>query len=113
MLDKSNVDFEKLCAYAKDAAYVTIDKKLPKDQLHFAKTHRGQPDVTMFDFTSLSQSVNSARILEKHGKPLLISMVGDSLLEVYRPLPPSLSQNAYTIKKLTKISIQIIVSSVL
>ncbi len=82
MLDKSNVSFLKLSDYAKDAAFIAINKKLPKDELKFAKNQYGNPDVSIFDFTSLYQSVNSSRFIEKNGKLLLVSLVGDSLIEV-------------------------------
>jgi hypothetical protein len=50
--------------------------------LNFAKNHNGQPDVAMFDFTSLFQAENSSRIVERNNKKLFMSLVGDSLLEV-------------------------------
>ena len=36
----------------------------------------------MFDFTSLFHAVNASRIIERHGKQILMALVGDSLLEV-------------------------------
>lgn len=80
LLAKENVNFDKLCEYAKEAAYVSTNKKLPV--LNFAKNHYGQADVAMFDFTSLFQAENSTRIIERSGKRLLMALVGDSLLEV-------------------------------
>ncbi len=80
LLSKENVNFEALCDYAKLAAYVSTNRKLNK--LVFAKNHYGQADVAMFDFTSLFQSENASRIIERRGKRLLMSLVGDSLLEV-------------------------------
>ena len=80
LLAKENVNFDKLCDYAKEAAYVSTNKKLTT--LNFAKNHYGQPDVAMFDFTSLFQSENATRIVERKGKKLMMSLVGDSLLEV-------------------------------
>ena len=50
--------------------------------LDFAKNHYGQPDVAMFDFTSLFQSENASRVIERKGKKIFMSLVGDSLLEV-------------------------------
>ena len=109
LLAKENVNFELLCEYAKEAAYVSTNKKL--SSLTFAKNHYGQvtcisfylkelslvfnlnflnfalqADVAMFDFTSLFQAENSTRIVEKHGKRILLSLVGDSLLEVRKHL---------------------------
>ena len=77
---KENVDFEKLCEFAKEAAFVSTNKKLTT--LNYALNHHGQPDVAMFDFTSLFQAENSLRIVERNNKRLLMSLVGDSLLEV-------------------------------
>lgn len=77
---KENVNFDKLCDYAKEAAYVSTNKKLTR--LDFAPNHYKQPDVAMFDFTSLFQAENASRIVERSGKKMLLSLVGDSLLEV-------------------------------
>ena len=71
-----------MCDYARDAAHAAINKKLDKSQLIFAKNDSGSNDVSMFDFTSLYQAVNSSRIVEKHGHKLFLSLVGDSLVEV-------------------------------
>jgi hypothetical protein len=83
LLAKENVNFEKLCDYAKEAAFNSTNKKLAR--LDFAKNHYGQPDVAMFDFTSLFQSENASRILERHGKRLMLGLIGDSLLEPFWP----------------------------
>lgn len=82
LLSKENVNFEALCDYAKLAAYVSTNRKL--STLVFAKNHYGQADVAMFDFTSLFQSENASRIIERKGKKLYMSLVGDSLLEVIK-----------------------------
>ncbi|RNA17229.1 hypothetical protein BpHYR1_005157, partial [Brachionus plicatilis] len=84
LLSKDNVNFDNLCAYAKEAAYHSTGKKLTT--LHFAKNHYGQPDVAMFDFTSLFHSENASRIVVRQGHSLLMSLVGDSLLEPFWPL---------------------------
>lgn len=79
-MSKENVNFDKLCEYAKEAAYVSTNKQLKR--LDFAKNHYGQPDVAMFDFTSLFQAENASRIVERKGCKLMMALVGDSLLEV-------------------------------
>jgi len=85
-LARENVNFEELCEYARDAAYAAVKKKLPtKEHLVFAKNDAGQCDVSMFDFTSLYQSVNSSRIVERCGHKLFLSLVGDSLVEPFWP----------------------------
>ena len=43
-----------------------------------------RPDVAVFDFTSIYAAENSTRIQEKHGHRLMLTLVGDSLLEVRR-----------------------------
>jgi len=50
--------------------------------MEFAVNHYGQPDVAMFDFTSMYAAENASRVLERHGHRLLMILVGDSLLEV-------------------------------
>ena len=84
LLAKENVNFEALCDYAKEAAYVSTNRRLCR--LDFAKNHYGLPDVAMFDFTSLFQSENASKIVERRGKSLLMALVGDSLLEPFWPL---------------------------
>lgn len=51
--------------------------------MEFAVNHYGQPDVAMFDFTSMYAAENASRILERRGHKLLMILVGDSLLEVH------------------------------
>lgn len=50
--------------------------------MDFAVNHYGQPDVAMFDFTSMYAAENASRVVEKNGHKLLQLLVGDSLLEV-------------------------------
>lgn len=52
--------------------------------LQFAVNHHGDPDVAIFDFTSMFAANNSAYVQEKFGKQLLCGLVGDGLLEVGR-----------------------------
>lgn len=80
LLAHENVDRNALMSYAREAAefstnYMMLD-------LEFAVNHYGQPDVAMFDFTSMYQAENASRIIERHGYRLLSILVGDSLLEV-------------------------------
>ncbi len=55
-------------------------KQLP--DLQFAVNPRGEPDVAIFDFTSMFAASNSAYVQEKYGRQLLCALVGDGLLEV-------------------------------
>jgi hypothetical protein len=66
--------------YAREAADFSTEYMLP--QLEFAVNHYGQPDVAMFDFTSMFAAENASRVVERHGHRLLQILVGDSLLEV-------------------------------
>ncbi|EEB11757.1 protein MICAL-3, putative [Pediculus humanus corporis] len=83
LLDPANVDKEALLKYAKEAADFSTNYLLP--DLDFAVNHHGQPDVAMFDFTSMYAAENASRIIEKNGHKLLQLLVGDSLLEPFWP----------------------------
>jgi hypothetical protein len=81
LLSRENVDFESLCAYAREAASVSTANKL--SCLDYARNHYNQPDVAIFDFTSLCQAVNASKFVERQGKLLLMALVGDSLIRVF------------------------------
>ncbi|WKX93565.1 hypothetical protein Q1695_011104 [Nippostrongylus brasiliensis] len=83
LLSSQNVDQEALCRYAQSAADFATNGKLPA--LNFAKNHRGNEDVAMFDFTSLYSSKCSVRLVERMNKCLLMGIVGDSLHEPFWP----------------------------
>lgn len=74
---------EALLNYAYDAAAFSTGRKLPN--LEFAKNHKGEADVAMFDFTCMHRAENSSMVMERRGKKLLIGLVGDSLVEVCKP----------------------------
>lgn len=80
LLSSENVNQEALLCYAREAADFGTNYQLPT--LDFAMNHCGQPDVAMFDFTSMHASENAALIRERFGHQLVVSLVGDSLLEV-------------------------------
>lgn len=80
MLAPENVDKDKLQDYAREAADFSTNYKLPR--LEFALNGYGQPDVAMFDFTSMFAAENACRVIERQGHRLLQILVGDSLLEV-------------------------------
>lgn len=82
LLHTDNIDHEALRSYAREAADFGTNYLLPS--LDYALSYYGQPDVTMFDFTSMYASENAALLREKHGRQLLVALVGDSLLEVLR-----------------------------
>lgn len=80
LLSAENVNQDNLLSYAREAADFATNYQLPS--LDFAMNHYGQPDVAMFDFTSMYASENAALVRERQSHPLLVALVGDSLLEV-------------------------------
>ena len=80
LLSADNVNKEALLDYAREAALFSTNYQLP--HVDFAVNHYGKPDVAMFDFTSMFAAENASRVVERHGHKLLMSLVGDSLLEV-------------------------------
>ncbi|XP_069686571.1 F-actin-monooxygenase Mical isoform X3 [Periplaneta americana] len=83
LLAPENVDKDALQTYAREAADFSTEYMLP--QLEFAVNHYGQPDVAMFDFTSMFAAENASRVVERHSHRLLQILVGDSLLEPFWP----------------------------
>ncbi|XP_016103000.1 protein-methionine sulfoxide oxidase MICAL2-like, partial [Sinocyclocheilus grahami] len=84
LLNSENVNQEALLAYAREAADYATHYQLPT--LDFAMNHCGQPDVAMFDFTSMCASENAALVRERFGHSVLVALVGDSLLEPFWPM---------------------------
>ncbi|XP_067445041.1 F-actin-monooxygenase MICAL2 isoform X1 [Thunnus thynnus] len=84
LLSSENVNQEALLCYAREAADFGTNYQLPT--LDFAMNHCGQPDVAMFDFTSMHASENAALARERFGHQLLVALVGDSLLEPFWPM---------------------------
>nr|XP_046243432.1 F-actin-monooxygenase MICAL2 isoform X7 [Scatophagus argus] len=84
LLSSENVNQEALLCYAREAADFGTNYQLPT--LEFAMNHCGQPDVAMFDFTSMHASENAALVRERFGHQLLVALVGDSLLEPFWPM---------------------------
>uniref|UniRef100_A0A8C4I4T2 F-actin monooxygenase n=1 Tax=Dicentrarchus labrax TaxID=13489 RepID=A0A8C4I4T2_DICLA len=84
LLSSENVNQEALLCYAREAADFGTNYQLPT--LDFAMNHCGQPDVAMFDFTSMHASENAALVRERFGHQLLVALVGDSLLEPFWPM---------------------------
>ncbi|XP_046997628.1 F-actin-monooxygenase Mical isoform X1 [Schistocerca americana] len=83
LLAVENVNKDALQEYARQAADFSTNYRLP--QLEFALNHYGQPDVAMFDFTSMFAAENASRVIERRGHRLLQILVGDSLLEPFWP----------------------------
>ncbi|ERL93346.1 hypothetical protein D910_00954 [Dendroctonus ponderosae] len=83
LLAPENVDRDALQNYARQAADFSTNYQLP--HLEFAVNHYGQPDVAMFDFTSMYAAEYASKVVERHGSRLLMILVGDSLLEPFWP----------------------------
>ncbi|XP_063236489.1 F-actin-monooxygenase Mical isoform X2 [Bacillus rossius redtenbacheri] len=83
LMGPDNVDKDALQRYAREAADFSTNYQLPDPE--FAVNHYGQPDVAMFDFTSMFAAENASRVVERCGHKLLQILVGDSLLEPFWP----------------------------
>ncbi|KAG6445593.1 F-actin-monooxygenase Mical isoform X9 [Manduca sexta] len=83
LLSVENVDRGALMRYAQEAARFSTDGRLPLRD--FALNHYGEPDVALFDFTSMYAAENASMVYERHGRRLLCQLVGDSLLEPFWP----------------------------
>lgn len=83
LLSQKNVNKPALLEYIKDACDFCTDYQLP--DLEFALNHHGEADVALFDFTSMFAASNSCYVKEKHGKQILLGLVGDGLLEPFWP----------------------------
>ncbi|KAJ2954071.1 hypothetical protein O0L34_g2286 [Tuta absoluta] len=83
LLSVENVDRAALMRYAQEAARFSTDGRLPLRD--FALNHYGEPDVALFDFTSMYAAENASMVYERLGKRVLCQLVGDSLLEPFWP----------------------------
>ncbi|XP_076263943.1 molecule interacting with CasL isoform X4 [Rhynchophorus ferrugineus] len=83
LLAPDNVNRDKLYEYAREAAEFSTNYQMT--DLEFAVNHYGQPDVAMFDFTSMYAAEYASKVVERNGSRLLMILVGDSLLEPFWP----------------------------
>ncbi|XP_048004622.1 F-actin-monooxygenase Mical isoform X2 [Leguminivora glycinivorella] len=83
LLSFENVDRAALMRYAQEAARFSTEGRLPLSE--FALNHYGEPDVALFDFTSMYAAENASMVYERRGRRLLCQLVGDSLLEPFWP----------------------------
>ncbi|XP_063372886.1 F-actin-monooxygenase Mical-like [Cydia amplana] len=83
LLSFENVDRAALMRYAQEAARFSTEGRLPLSE--FALNHYGEPDIALFDFTSMYAAENASMVYERLGRRLLCQLVGDSLLEPFWP----------------------------
>lgn len=83
LLAAVNVNTERLLEYAREAAQFSTKYQMPN--LEFAVNHYGNPDVAMFDFTSMFAAEQSCVAVVRKNYRLLQCLVGDSLLEPFWP----------------------------
>ncbi|XP_028308783.1 F-actin-monooxygenase mical1 isoform X2 [Gouania willdenowi] len=95
LLAAANTDEEALNQYAYDAASFSTGGKLP--DLQFALNPNGKPDVAMFDFTCMYRAENASMVREKRGKKLLMSLVGDCLVEPFWPLGTGIARGFFAV----------------
>ena len=83
LLDRSNIDPVQLQSYATDAANFATQYKLPVMEL--AQNSRGNPDVSIFDFTSRYHARYASVIRRCKGNNILGLLVGDALINPFWP----------------------------
>ncbi|CAL4074165.1 unnamed protein product [Meganyctiphanes norvegica] len=83
LLQPSNINRNALQGYVREAVDFFTDDQFPI--LEFELNHHKREDVAIFDFTSMFCSENASCALQKRGHTLLLSLVGDSLLEPFWP----------------------------
>lgn len=83
LLQKQNVDLDKLVELTMDTVHYATKYKLPST-IRLVQNPNGTPDIAMFDFTSIKKAASASRMIERKGKRLLLALVGDSLLQVIR-----------------------------
>ncbi|XP_063689253.1 uncharacterized protein LOC134822278 isoform X3 [Bolinopsis microptera] len=81
LLSPDNIDYVRAQTFAREVAGFATN--LPV--LEFKKNHHGKADIAIFDFSAIKQAANSTLVLERKGHKLVMSLVGDSLLEPFWP----------------------------
>ena len=80
LLSPKNINQETLIAYVREATNIATDGKMKSRE--FAVNHHAKPDVALFNFTAFHKAQNSCMGAERHGRKLLLSVIGDALMEV-------------------------------
>ena len=79
-MSDANINREEILKYALDAAEIATNNKMPTREL--AKDHLDRDDIAIFDFTAIFQCEFSTLIRERYGHNLVMTIVGDGLIEV-------------------------------
>ena len=80
LLSPNNVNKDNLRSFAIDASQIATDYAMPCKQFH--KTHCGEDDIAIFDFSTIFQCEHSTLIRHRDGHHLVVTNVGDGLIEV-------------------------------
>ena len=80
LLSEDNINREEILKYALDAAEIATNHKMPTRE--FARDHLGRDDIAIFDFTAMFHCEFSTLIRERYGHNLVMTVVGDGLIEV-------------------------------
>uniref|UniRef100_A0AC35U3J0 Protein kinase domain-containing protein n=1 Tax=Rhabditophanes sp. KR3021 TaxID=114890 RepID=A0AC35U3J0_9BILA len=95
LLSSSNIQQENLIQYVTDVAKYMTDGKLTN--LQFALTHKGKPDVSVFDFTTFRAAAHSTVIYEKAEYNLASILVGDCLNEPFWPTGSGIGRGFFSV----------------
>ena len=69
-----------------DACRSATDHHFSKLPIHeWLKNSDGKPDCGIYVFSTLSSSKNSCKLKVKHGHKLLVTVIGDAMMEPYWP----------------------------
>ncbi|KAI6653684.1 Protein-methionine sulfoxide oxidase MICAL3-like [Oopsacas minuta] len=90
LTDPHNINQKKLENFAIESAKYATEGKMP--HFEFSKTHQGENDVALFDFTSLFASQHASKIIKRKGKSLLLLVAGDTLIEPFWPTGSGLAR---------------------
>ncbi len=80
LLREDNLDRPRLYKFIEETCMFCTDYQL--QPLTFVLNANQQPDVALFDFTTMRAAQSAISVMERDNRQLLLLLVGDSLLEV-------------------------------
>ena len=92
LLHPKNINKEMLLEYIRDACDYCTDYQLP--HLDFALNHHGEPDVALFDFTSMFAAGFASHVYEKNQRQQLWAAVELSPIKIMEEREAILKDNA-------------------